>query len=100
MTTPDTASLSTPRLLLLFVAVGALTALELGATSLAAPRQTRVTILAGLAITKAGLVLWTFMRLGRQPRWLRAAVLAPIVFAGVAAVVLMLEAVARLGGAP
>ena len=100
MTTAPAPIASAPRLLLLFLAVASLTALELGATTLAVPRATRVTALAGLAIAKAALVLWHFMRLGRQPRWLRAAVLAPVVFAALAAVVVMVEAVARLGGAP
>ena len=86
-----------PRLLLLFAAVAALTGLELASTTLGASHETRVTALAGLAIAKAGLLLWYFMHLGRQPRWLRAAVLTPIVFAALAAVVLMLDTVGRLG---
>lgn len=96
-TTPPPAA-SLPRLLLLFVAVAALTALELGATTLAAARPTRATVLAGLAITKGALILWAFMGLRRQPRWLRAAVLTPVVFVAVVAVVLMVDAVARFGG--
>jgi caa(3)-type oxidase subunit IV len=98
MTGPAVSVRSAPRLLLLFVAVAALTGFEIASTTLAAPRAVRVTALAGLAIAKAGLVLWYFMHLGRQPGWLRAAVLAPIVFAVLAAVVVMLDTVARLGG--
>ena len=86
------------RSLLLFVAVAALTALELASTTMAAPRATRVTLLAGLAITKAAVILWAFMHLRRQPRWLRAAALGPLVFVAGAAVVLMIETIARIGG--
>ena len=102
METQSAPGTSTARLVLLFFAVAILTALELGtATTLPeATRPVRVTILAGLAITKASLLLWYFMNLGRQPRRLRAAVLTPIVFAAVVAVVLMVETSARLRGGP
>ncbi|HVR64699.1 MAG TPA: cytochrome C oxidase subunit IV family protein, partial [Polyangia bacterium] len=68
MTTTPASAASAPRLLLLFAALASLTALELGATTLSVPRAPRVTVLAGLAIIKAALVLWYFMRLYRQPR--------------------------------
>ena len=90
-----------PRVLFgLFLAVAALTALELGAINLDASRPLRVTVLAGLAILKAAVILWSFMHLGRQHRSLRLTVLTPIALLAALTVLLMLDGVSRLGARP
>ena len=99
--TPPTVHASRPRALVpLFLALLLLTTLELGvATRLDAERAIRITALCGLAIAKGTLLLWWVMHLGRQPLRLRLVVLTPLVFSAGLAVVLMLDAVGRLGGA-
>jgi cytochrome c oxidase subunit IV len=81
--------------LLTFALLLTLTALELAVIRLDVERAARITALAGLAITKAGLVLWIFMRLKEEPRALRATALLPFLVAPGFAVVLMLEAAFR-----
>jgi len=73
-----------------------LTALEVGVVGLPIERRVRVTVLVGLAMTKALLVLTAFMGLGRESRLARLAVLAPLVLAPGFAVALMLDAVFRV----
>jgi caa(3)-type oxidase subunit IV len=74
----------------------ALTALEVGVVNLPIDRAVRITALVGLGMTKALLVLASFMRIGRESRILRLAVLAPLVLAPGFAVALMLDAAFRV----
>ncbi|HXI56808.1 MAG TPA: cytochrome C oxidase subunit IV family protein [Polyangia bacterium] len=84
----------------LFLALVALTLGEVGLTTVAASHQVRVTGLAGLGMVKGALILWFFMHLGQQPRWLRRAVILPLLLTAVFLVVLMLDGVVRLRGGP
>ena len=85
--------------LTVFAALVALTSLELTCIQLPVERALRVTALAGLAMTKAAVLLLFFMHLRGESRPLRASVLVPLCLAPIFAVVLMLEAAfrARLG---
>jgi hypothetical protein len=74
----------------------ALTVLELTIVGLPVDRAARITALVGLAMTKALVVLTAFMRIGRESRLLRAAVLVPLVLVPGFAVALMLDAVFRV----
>jgi cytochrome c oxidase subunit IV len=78
-----------------FASLVALTALELGVFHLSGDRAARVTALAGLAMTKAAVVLAIFMDLRTSPRALKLAALLPLLLAPGFAVVLMLEAAFR-----
>jgi heme/copper-type cytochrome/quinol oxidase subunit 4 len=82
-----------------FLALLALTALELTVIHLDATRAARITDLAGLAMTKAAVVLMFFMNLRSESKPLRFTALLPLLVAPGFAVVLMLEAAyhARLG---
>jgi cytochrome c oxidase subunit IV len=82
-----------------FAALLALTALELTVIGLDTGRAARITDLAGLAMTKAAVVLIFFMGLRAERRPLRFTALLPLLVAPGFAVVLMLEAAyrARLG---
>jgi cytochrome c oxidase subunit IV len=77
--------------LMTFAVLLGLTALELAVIGLEVERAARVTALAGLAMTKAALVLWLFMRLKDEPLRLRATVVLPFLIAPGFAIVLMLE---------
>ena len=77
------------------LALLAMTALEVGGVGLPIDRATRITVLVGLAMTKALVLLATFMRIGRQARVLRVALLVPLLLAPTFAVALMLDAVFR-----
>jgi len=88
----------TPRIFTTFLALLALTGLELAVVRLpAAPetRAARVTALVGLAMLKATLVLAFFMELKGGSRGLRRIALLPIFIAPPVAVVFMLEAAYR-----
>lgn len=69
-----------------------LTALEVNVVGLPIDRAIRITALIGLGMTKGLVLLTAFMRLGREPRLLRATVLVPMVIAAGFAIVLMLDA--------
>jgi cytochrome c oxidase subunit IV len=72
------------------------TALEVIVAGLPVDRTARITALTSLAMTKALIVLGAFMRIGRESRILRLALLAPIVLAPTFAVALMLDAAFRV----
>ena len=74
----------------------ALTALELGVVGLPIDRTARITALCGLAMTKALVVLAAFLRIGRESRVLRLALLAPLLLAPAFTVALMLDAAFRV----
>jgi hypothetical protein len=78
------------------LALLAMTALEVGVVGLPIDRATRITVLVGLAMTKALVVLAAFMRIGRHARVLRLALVVPLVLAPTFAVALMLDAAFRV----
>jgi cytochrome c oxidase subunit IV len=84
------------RLVSALVALLVITALEVGVVNLPFERAARITALVGLAMTKALVLLTAFMRIGRESRILRLAVLVPLVLAPGFAVALMLDAVFRV----
>ena len=92
----DLAPARTGRLVATLLALLALTALEVGVVGLPVDRAARITALVGLAMTKALLMLASFMRIGRESRILRLAILAPLVLAPGFAVALMLDTVFRV----
>ena len=92
----DLAPVRTVRLVATLLGLLALTALEVGVVGLPVDRAARITALVGLGMTKALLLLASFMRIGRESRILRLAVLAPLVLAPGFAVALMLDAVFRV----
>ncbi len=92
----DLAPARTGRLLFALVALLALTALEVGVVGLPIDRAARITALVGLAMTKALVMLAAFMRIGRESRILRLALLVPLVLAPGFAVALMLDAAFRV----
>ena len=59
-------------------------------------RTARITALSGLSMTKALLVLLAFLRIGRESRIVRFALLAPLFLAPAFAVALMLDAAFRV----
>jgi caa(3)-type oxidase subunit IV len=82
-----------------FLALVALTALELGAIRFDNERAARITALAALAMAKAGVLLFVFMDLRSESRMLKLLALVPLVVAPMLTVVLMLDAVFRVRGA-
>ncbi len=82
-----------------FLVLVALTALELGVIRLDVLRAARITALAGLAMAKAGLIVWVFMDLRAQPRVVQVLAFAPLLLAPGFTVVLMLDVVYRAAGA-
>ena len=92
----DLAPARTGRLVATLLGLLALTALEVGIVGLPVDRAARITALVGLAMTKALLMLAAFMRIGRESRILRLALLAPLMLAPGFAVALMLDAVFRV----
>jgi heme/copper-type cytochrome/quinol oxidase subunit 4 len=97
---PGSSRWSSIALGFLFLALVALTMGELGLTTVTASHQVRVTGLAGLGMVKGALILWFFMHLGQQPRWLRRAVILPLLLTASFLVVLMIDGVVRLKGGP
>lgn len=73
-----------------------LTALEVNVVGLPVDRAFRITALIGLGMTKGLVLVTAFMRLGREPRVLRAAVLIPLLLAPGFAIALMLDAAYRV----
>jgi cytochrome c oxidase subunit IV len=92
----DLAPARTVGLVATLLGLLALTALEVGVVGLPVDRAARITALVGLAMTKALLVLASFMRMGRESRILRLALLAPLVLAPGFAVALMLDTIFRV----
>ncbi len=79
-----------------FFVLAVLTAIEIGvATVLKQQRGLMIALLVGLAGTKAAAVALYFMHLGDERRGLKLAVSIPMLFPPFAAVILMLEAIAR-----
>jgi heme/copper-type cytochrome/quinol oxidase subunit 4 len=92
----DAAPQPTSRLVLALLALLALTALEVVVVGLPVDRTARITALCGLAMTEALLVLVAFLRLGRQSRIVRLAILVPLVLGPGFGVALMLDAAFRV----
>ena len=67
-----------PNYIAVFVALGVLTAIELGVAFLPWPKLTVVLILVGLAIWKALLVALYYMHLRFEPNRLRILAIAPL----------------------
>jgi len=86
------------RFLVPFVALIALTGLELLVVGQPAERAARVTALVGLSTTKAAVILLGFMGLRGEPRVMRLTIVAPLLIAPAFAVVLMLESAFRARG--
>jgi heme/copper-type cytochrome/quinol oxidase subunit 4 len=86
----------TGRLVVALVVMLAFTALEVIVVGLPVDRTARITALCGLAMTKALLLMTAFMRIGRESRVVRLALMAPLFFAPVFAVALMLDAAFRV----
>lgn len=87
-------------LILIFLGLAVLTGLELYTTGLTVDRAARITVLSGLAMVKGALVLLFFMHLRDEPRALKLTALVPLVISAGFAVVLALDTVARVRGAP
>jgi heme/copper-type cytochrome/quinol oxidase subunit 4 len=83
---------------LVFLALAALTGLELAVAHAGAATAARATALVGLAMAKVTLVLLFFMRLRLESLALRLAALVPLVVSPPLAVVLMLDAMFRMRG--
>jgi heme/copper-type cytochrome/quinol oxidase subunit 4 len=91
---PETARAS--RLVLAVFGLLALTVLEVIVVGLPVDRTARITALCALAMTQALVVLTAFLRIGRESRIIRLALLAPFVFAPTFTVALMLDAAFRV----
>jgi hypothetical protein len=86
----------TGRLMLALFVLLVITASEVIVAGLPVDRTARITALAGLAMTKASILLVAFMRLGRQSFIVRLAILAPLVLGPGFAVAVMLDAAFRV----
>jgi hypothetical protein len=86
----------TGRLVVALLGLLALTALEVIVVGLPVDRTARITALCGLAMTEALVVLTAFMRIGRESRLLRLALLVPLVLAPSFTVALMLDTAFRV----
>ena len=86
----------TGRLVLALASLLALTALEVVVVGLPVDRTARITALCGLSMTQALLLLVAFLRIGRESRIVRLAILVPLVLAPSFAVALMLDAAYRV----
>jgi heme/copper-type cytochrome/quinol oxidase subunit 4 len=84
------------RYLVVFLALVAGTALELGVSQMAIERASKVTALVGLVMVKVALALFFYMHLRVESRALKLTALVPLVLAPGYAVVLMLDAVFRV----
>jgi caa(3)-type oxidase subunit IV len=82
----------------IFVALGLLTALEIGVVYLDITWGLMVSALVGLAVVKAVLVGVFYMHLGHETMTLRMTVLVPMLVPAFYAFVLITEAVWRLSG--
>jgi cytochrome c oxidase subunit 4 len=69
---------SHPNYIGIFVALGVLTAIELGVAFLPWPKMTLILLLIGLAVWKALLVALYFMHLRFEPNRLRILAIAPL----------------------
>jgi caa(3)-type oxidase subunit IV len=79
-----------------FLALAVLTLIEVGvAIYLKQQRALMILLLIGLALAKASAVALYFMHLSDERRGLKLAVALPMLFPPLAAVILMLEAIAR-----
>jgi hypothetical protein len=78
------------------LALLAMTVLEVGVVGLPIDRAARITALVGLGMTKALVMLVSFMRIGRQARVLRLALLVPLLLAPTFAVALLLDVAFRV----
>jgi hypothetical protein len=83
------------RLLLALIFMLGLTVLEVGVVGLPVDRAARITALIGLGMTKGLMLLTAFVRMGREPLILRAAVIVPLLLAPGFAIVLMLDTAFR-----
>ena len=81
-----------------FVVLVVLTGLELGVVKLPVGRTPMVIALVGLALAKAYTVAMYYMHLKGETKIMKVMVYVPLAFPAMYAVVLMLEAIARLFG--
>ncbi len=72
-----------------FIALGILTALEVIVAEIFAEPAIRIPLLLGMAVVKAGLVMYFYMHLREDSRIFAAAILIPIAVALLAALFLM-----------
>ena len=86
----------TGRLVLALLGLLTLTALEVSVAGLPIDRTARITALCGLAMTKLLVVLGAFLRIGRESRLVRLALLVPLFLAPAFAIGLMLDAAFRV----
>jgi cytochrome c oxidase subunit 4 len=85
--------------MIVFAALALLTAIEVAvAKVLHDSRGTMIALLILLAVTKAGMVAYYYMHLGDEKRGLKLTVGLPLLFPPLAAVVLVIEAMARFPG--
>jgi hypothetical protein len=84
------------RLALALFAMLALTALEVIVVGLPVDRTARITALCGLSMTEALVLLAAFLRVGRESRIVRLAILGPLFLAPAFTVALMLDAAFRV----
>lgn len=84
------------RLVVALLFLLALTALEVTVVGLPIERAVRITTLVGLGMTKGLVLLAAFMRFGREPLVLRAALLIPLLLAPGFAIALMLDVAFRV----
>jgi cytochrome c oxidase subunit IV len=76
----------------IFIALGVLTAIEVGITKVPMPRNIFMVLMIGLAVTKAALVGLYFMHLKYEKRSLLWLAAVPFPLAGLYALLLMLDA--------
>lgn len=91
-----TSPARTARLVVALLFLLALTALEVTVVGLPIDRAVRITALVGLGMTKGLILLAAFMRFGREPLVLRAALLIPLLLAPGFAIALMLDVAFRV----
>lgn len=80
----------------IFLLLAVLTALEVGVVYIGLGKIALGTSLVGMAVAKAGLVLWFFMHLGHETSVMRASVLIPFSMPVLYTFVLIADAVVRL----
>lgn len=93
---PEEAARARRQVVKVFVALLAITAVEVAVASSSAARGAIVVALVGLAVAKAALVGLFFMHLGQETPVLRWTVLGPLVAPGIYGIVLVADAAWRM----